>query len=306
MASPRRFSPLPRQIQGRARFALVAATALALLLVPQGLVWAQAQEKGKQLCINQINKNFAKLAKVQSKEIMGCIGRRSKGLLDGTIEQCMTADSKGKVAKAIEKILAKEEAKCSDPLPDFAYTTGSTAADAAIDKEISLIHSIFGSDLDASLVLAFFNKNASRCQADVLKTAQGCQSAKLKAFNLCKKEAIKGRKVDAVTSAEELQDACLSLDASGGTPDPKGTIAKACEAKLGAKIKGKCDKKNVDMGMVFPGFDPNDNLREWVESKVDCQACRAIVIADGLNQNCDLFDDGVANASCITTASPTD
>jgi len=305
MASPRRFSPLPRQIQGRARFALVAATALALLLVPQGLVWAQAQEKDQQLCINQINKNFAKMAKVQSKEIMGCIGRRAKGLLDGTIEHCMTADAKGKVAKAVEKILAKEDAKCSDTLPDFAYTSGSIAAAAAIDKEISLIHSIFGSDLDASLVLAFFNKNASRCQADVLKTAQGCQSAKLKAFNRCKKDAIKGRKVAAVTSAQELQDACLGLGASG-TPDPKGTIAKACEAKLGAKIKGKCDKKNVDMGMVFPGFDPNDNLREWVESKVDCQACRAIVIADGLNQNCDLFDDGVANASCITTASPTD
>ena len=144
MASPRRFSPLPRRIQGRARLALVAATALAHLLVPQGLVWAQAQEKDQQLCINHVNKNFAKMAKVQSKEIMRCIGRRSKGLLDGTIEHCMTADSKGKVAKAVEKILAKEDAKCSGTRPNFAYTSGSIAAAAAIDKEISLIHSIFG------------------------------------------------------------------------------------------------------------------------------------------------------------------
>ena len=292
-----RFPRLRRPIQGRARSALVSATALALLLVPQGLVWAQAQEKDQQRCINHINKNFAKVAKVQSKEIMGCLSRHSKGLLDGTIEQCMSADSKGKVAKAVEKTLAKEDAKCSGALPDFAYTSGSIATGAAIDKEISLVRSIFGSDLDSSIELVFFNRNASKCQADVLKTAQGCQSAKLKAFNLCKKDALKGKKAAVVTSAQELQDACLNLSESG-IPNPQGTILKACEAKLGAKVKAKCEKKKVDVGIAFPGFDPNGDLQEWVESKVDCQACRAIAIADGLNQNCDLFDDGVANASC--------
>jgi hypothetical protein len=60
-----------------------------------------AQGKDQQLCINELNKNFAKVAKAQGKDIGACIKDGAKGKLGAlTIEACTTADRKGKVGKA--------------------------------------------------------------------------------------------------------------------------------------------------------------------------------------------------------------
>ena len=76
---------------------LALSLTLALFAAP-----ALAQvPKAEQQCINELNKNLAKVAKTQGKDICSCIKDGSKEKLSGqTIEQCTTADNKGKVGKA--------------------------------------------------------------------------------------------------------------------------------------------------------------------------------------------------------------
>ena len=74
--------------------------------------------KAEQQCINELNKNLAKVAKTQGKDICSCIKDGSKGKLSGqTIEQCSTADNDGKVAKAKQKALDKGGDKCPSAPP---------------------------------------------------------------------------------------------------------------------------------------------------------------------------------------------
>ncbi len=42
-----------------------------------------------------------------------------------------------------------------------------------------------------------------------------------------------------------------------------------------------------------------ENGREIAKDRlVECEVCQALNQADGLNRDCDLFDDGLSNSSC--------
>ncbi len=60
-----------------------------------------------QQCINALNKDLAKVAKIQGKEICKCIKDFAKGksLPNPTLEACTTADNRQKVAKATAKTI---------------------------------------------------------------------------------------------------------------------------------------------------------------------------------------------------------
>ncbi len=78
----------------------MAGVFLALLALPHTAVWAQEQNKDQQRCINQVNKNFAKVASAQGKEICDCIKAGAKGSLDDeTIEECMAPPETTRIAK---------------------------------------------------------------------------------------------------------------------------------------------------------------------------------------------------------------
>jgi hypothetical protein len=51
----------------------------------------------------------------------------------------------------------------------------------------------------------------------------------------------------------------------------------------------------------FPGCATNDSevLAACVDEIVECRVCRALNQADDLAVDCDLFDDGEANTSCL-------
>jgi len=255
---------------------------------------SQPQEPDQRKCINELNKNLAKVAKAQGKAICKCISDGSKGKLTGTIEACLTADNGGKVAKAENKTIAKAGQKCTTA-PDFGATDASTVNSVGKQKELDLIHAIFGSDLDASVIDFSTDKDGSKCQVAVAKGAKKCQDAKLKSFNKCKKDALKGKSV-LVETAGELRDQCLGTG-SNGIPDPKGKITKACETKLLDTIGKKC---SADLG-AFPGCGTPataQELRECVDVLVECQVCLALNQADNLSRDCDEFDDGLDNGSC--------
>jgi DNA-binding beta-propeller fold protein YncE len=254
----------------------------------------QSQSKDQQKCINELNKNFAKVAKAQGKDICKCIQDGSKGKLSGqTIEACTTADNHGRVAKAKQKTLSKAPAKCA-VAPDFGATDPNTVNQVALGKELSLVHEIFGSDLDAAIIDQGIDKDGGKCQVAVAKAVQKCQDTKLKEFNRCKKDGLKGKAgpPEADLPFDDATDLRLCMGR-----DPKGKITKACDTKLSDKISQSC-AGNLD---VFPACgvpgSPED-LRECLDRLVRCEVCRGLNAVDDLERDCDTFDDDMANASC--------
>ena len=298
----------------QARMFLIVGASLPLLISIPGIADAQPS-KADQKCINSVNKNAAKIVKVQGKDICACVKNGAKGKLGAqTIEQCLTADSKGKVAKAKSQLDDKIGKDCASyPLDPNGFapvdpTDPNFIKARSMEKDISLIHWIFGSDLDSVIVKEADTttpdaKNVSKCQQAVAKQAKKCQDTKLKQFLACKKDGMKGKTPPGqISSSEDLERLCLQADPNDpttGQADPKGKISKACDDKLAGTIQKKCADKSVDLSVAFPGFDPNaGTLKDFVDFMVECEVCLYWNAIDSLDRDCDLFDDGLANGSC--------
>ena len=66
---------------------------------------AQEQTPTQQKCINTVDQAYEKVAKAERKQIARCIALGGKSQLGTTIEDCVVADEKQKVAKAQQKTL---------------------------------------------------------------------------------------------------------------------------------------------------------------------------------------------------------
>ncbi len=115
---------------------------------------------------------------------------------------------------------------------------------------------------------------------------------KWKVFNSCKKNKIKGKDTTQAESATDLEQECLGIGTSR-IPDPKGKISKKCGGDF--DLGKKCSLGNVDD--LIPGCAPGVNAA-CIDQKIECRVCLALNALDGLNRDCDLFDDGGANGSC--------
>ena len=258
------------------------------------LGFARAQEKDQQKCINALNKNLAKVAKAQGKSICDCIKDFAKGqdlAPAATLEICLGADRKGKVAKAQSKTESDEAKNCSGSAPDFGATDSANTNDVAFQVELDLIHDIFGSDLGNAILLEAEDKDTSKCQQQAAKAVKKCLDAKLKEFNKCKKNGLKD---ESIQTFADLQS-CMGAD-------PKGKIAKACDPVSG-KIRSAIDKKcgsPVDTSTAFSGCGTADaaTLAACLDQIVECNVCVLLNQADNLARDCDDFDDGTTNGSC--------
>jgi hypothetical protein len=265
---------------------------LVLSLCTHDLARAQLN-KGQQKCVNTANKNAQKVASALGKDICGCIKDGAKGKLTGTIEGCTTSDTKGKVDKAKNALLDKVAKDCTGGSGFLNLASAGTINELATTKELSLIRGIFGSDLDAAIITEDAEKTDSKCQQAVAKAAKKCQDTKWKEYNSCKKNKLKGKNTVRATSAQELQDECLGTG-TGGIPDDKGKIAKKCD--FSDMVNKKCPNKDV-----FPGCGTGNDtasLNDCIDALVECAVCLVLNAVDGLNRDCDLFDDGAADGSC--------
>ncbi len=274
------------QVHYRALTFLITGMCTALLMF-SGVASAQGLTKDQAKCLNGANKNAAKIVKAQGKDICACIKDGVKGKLTapGAIEDCLTSDPKGKVAKAKAKYDSKT-GNCDAGFVNLA--SAAVVKQASMDKDLSLIHWVFGSDLDLAIILD------SRCQSKVAKALKKCEDEKLKAYNKCKKDAIKGKNGPVITSAQELQDRCLGTG-TGSIPDPKDKLAK-CNQKLLDTIDQNCPDLGVFPGC--PGVTTAAELKLCIDYMIECEVCRYLNTVDGLNRDCDLFDDGIENGSC--------
>lgn len=266
-----------------------AGAAVALLLAAAG-AGAQVQDADQQKCITSLNKAGAKVAKTQGKEDVTCVKNAGKGTeLDATA--CLTADTKGKVLSATEKVTATFDKSCGT-LPDFGPSSATTVSDAAKNETVGLATDLFGSDVTAALVTETTDADAAKCQATVIQRAQKLADQIVKDFGACKSAGFKGATLD---SPIEL-DACIATVAA----DAKGKLAKA-EAKVTDALVATCG--GLDVEDLLPGAcDGFTSFNACVLSIARCRACSALAVMDGLGSVCDGFDDKVpSNASCGST-----
>jgi len=278
---------------------LIAGALLGLFILYPGLGHAQGLSKDEQKCVNEVNKNVEKVTKAQGKDIDKCTKDAGKGKLTTSYTECLTSDNKGKVVKATGKLSSKVSDKCAGDPAFPPINTSDTAAmnERAKQKELLLINELMGTDLDGAIVDCDNNKDGCKCQAAVVKQMHKCQNAKLKSFNKCKKDGLKGKTSPGlITSTQELQDACMNAPPDNSILDGKGKIAKECSTKLGSTISGKCAGNTG----VFPGCGAVDaaGLEACVDQIVECEVCKLLNEIDGLDRDCDDFDDGLANSSC--------
>ena len=285
-------------------------TDLQVVLEQRGLVYGQLESEDQQSCMNELNKRLVKVAKTYGKHIDKCLKEgSSEKLPGGNIESCVIDTGtfgKDKVRDAQDKTLDKAgpSGKCP-PLarPDFGATDPNTVNQVALAKELSLIHAVFGSDLDAAVIFKAENKDGAKCQQGVAKALKKCQDAKLKAFNSCKKSGLSAKSSSRIVNPLDLAG-CISGRGDSIAADVKGKVEKACDPATG-KIKKAIDKKCVDDLGAFAGCnDPNaplptaEELATCIDRLVECEVCLALNAADDLTHDCDLFDDGQTNESC--------
>lgn len=280
--------------------ALFTCLLAAIFLIPEHSA-GQTQTKNQQKCTAATHKGLLKIAASLGKDICSCIQDGAKGELAGTIEVCATADRAGKVAKAISKHDEKFTKLCTE-LPPYGVTDAQTVELAARELAADQIHDLFGADLDTGVISLAADTAAASCQQSVAKQAKKCEAAQLKAFLACAKKGLKdeGAPFDA---ADDLA-ACIGSD-------PKGKVAKKCdlnEAGPDGKVDGirkalskKCVDQEVNLATALPGCALSDPelAHACIEADIHCRVCLALNRAGGLTRDCDTFDDGVTNQSCV-------
>jgi len=268
---------------------ILAVSALATLISSAAL---GQESKAQQKCINKLNKNTCKVAAKQGKENFGCVKAARKGTATAA---CLTLDAKGKVMKARTKTTDDEtKFDClATNAPDFGYTTGASGNDAAQNNEVGLFMDVYGSS-DPTAVISTA-KATGKCQAAVTKGVEKLIATKWKQYLLCKKKTLKA----GFMSAAALEQ-CLNGDPNSVAADPKGKIAKRVTKLDNAITVKKCAAETVSS--TFPGRCSTASLSTLafcLDALAECRLCLAINAIDGLNVDCDLFDDNSANESCF-------
>ena len=273
------------------------------VLVSALVVFAQQQNANQQKCLNGINKDGANVAKAQGKENAHCLKDADNGKIPpGTAQSCLTADADGKVQKKEDKTTAFDAASCTPP-PNFGYTGASNVNTAGTEREVALMGDVFGGNLDAAVISCASNKPGCTCQQKVLGVVEKLADVKVGFFVKCKKAALK-----AGASTTAALEKCVN---DAGTPgsiaaDMSGKIGKTV-TNLNGAIMQSCDTPGVTAG-AFPGNCTGLSgmpLSTCLDQQVECRVCQLLNQDDLLSVDCDLFDDGIADASCASFTGPT-
>jgi hypothetical protein len=279
----------------QSKLALLAALGLVLV---SGPALAQMQSSAQQKCINTLNKDGAAVAKAQGAQNRACIKAAGAGTIGTPALNCFDSDPKLKITKANAKTTKDNTKLCTETPPDFAYTDDNAVNNGGRGGRLNLIVSLFGNPMDYDTVLASCTTSpaACACQAKIYADANKLADAKLGIFLKCKQAALKA----GATSVTAIED-CVYDPATPGSiaADTKGTIQKSV-AKITADVISKCDDEGVTT--AFPGNCTSlsgSALGQCIDTIVECRTCQAIVRMDDLTIDCDLFDDGAVNSSCV-------
>ncbi len=270
------------------RRAVALAAALLVCLPARGD--AQFATPADRACIDAVNLGVRKVALAHGKELRACARYAADGLLGPqTVAECAATLVQGPVSAA----LRKSDQKCGGMPPTFGPPSITMPPAVTLAAGAAIVDDLFGAPPEP----AFVDLSAVRsCQAAVLKEMQRCVDGRVGQFNRCKKAGLKG---GFVRDAAELQDTCLGTATQ--QPDPSGgTIAKRCVEHPGVVIQAKCEAAGVALASAFPGCNVASGpaLAACFDERIRCRVCLLLNSADGLARDCDVFDDGAADASC--------
>jgi len=246
---------------------------------------AQVQTRAQQRCIVALNTVAARIAEAEAKLFVLCLKDAGSGKLAAgqTVQSCVAADAKGKVARARTSLAAYGAKRCAEP-PSFGPTvvTLDTAFDGIVDMTV-----VFGADITAVVIDAKADRDGAGCQLAVARGVAAITAAKLKAFNACKS---RGLKDGTIVSALGL-GSCIGAD-------PSGAVAKAIQ-KAQQTTQKKCAATPV--ASAFPGDcadAPLDGLYACLTRPLDCDVCLALRGGDRAAKACHVFANGVATEYC--------
>ena len=275
---------------------LVPSTLCALLLAAGSVVLdarssqAQVQTEAQVGCAVSLAKGASKLAKTRLKEWQGCLKSAADADLGDcpSAEACVAGDLRGKVANSVAKLRSVEEGACAEE-PDFGRASASMISTSVRIETQGLLDDVFGPDLDAAAASKASDPAAAACQGRMAKALSKHFLAMVAAWDSCKAA---GLGTGAITGAETLGDCLGAID-----DDTKGKIAAAWRGVDGV-LAGSCD--GVAATTAFPGSCAMaPDLGACIEARSRCRACRRGAVGDDTGEDCDLFDDGVAdNDSC--------
>jgi cysteine-rich repeat protein len=287
--------PAARRRRVGVLFLVSAFVGVAAFLLPDGVTAQVASDTPR--CVNAINKSMRKVTLAATKQVRSCVLAHAAGTLGSqTVAQCVAAGAG--VQKAIQGALIVADNSCDGFPPAFGPPSISGHAARAVQLTQDLLVALFGATPESVLAT---NSAVMGCQTAVLKAAGKCEDLRINSFNKCKKE---GLKRGFVTDAVDLQVACLGT----GTiqPDPTGgKIDSTCVTVPAKKIESSCTSRGVALAPAFPGCGATTaaGLATCVDERLRCGFCTLLNDVDGLNRDCDLFDDANdANESCAEPA----
>ena len=260
------------------------AVAFALVASP---AFGDVQSREQAQCLAKLNKAVASISKAQAKHVAGCIKARARETLSSTeASECLA--SPGKVTKVREKAIATETKHCT-AIPDFGFVGATPLADAATREYLAFVAAQFGGTFGDALIVESADKVGAKCQATLKKAWDKLFLAELKAFTKCK---TLGLKDGSITSAAALAT-CVETVAADG----KGKLAKQ-RTKIQTAIDKACE--GVSLDAAFPGRCVGaTDTAACLTANAECHVCRTITHADAISPDCDLFDDEIANLSCV-------
>ena len=268
---------------------ILSGTIVAVIVATASTVGAQVQTAAQQKCLKAMASALTKVVQAQQARIAGCLKLAATGKLPAgqTAEQCLSADVRGRVAKAIAKTVEAEGKLCGRA-PSFGFGGAAALNAAAVNDGRDLEQVLFGPDLSPVAISRATDRLGAGCQAKVTKAVQQLLLTELGVYHGCKQKGLKGGQI---TSSPTL-DACLDAI----TDDVKEKIGKAVE-KLGKIVADKC--QGVTLGSAFPGACAGaPDLGACLAVRSRCETCQTVLAADALSRSCDVFDDGIVNGSC--------
>ena len=273
------------------RFALAVLIALFAFGGP-AYAGTTTLPKGPQDCVNSLNGNWLGVLKAQGKDTAGCLKDVAAG--KSTLESCLGADLKGKVAKAEAKTEKTNTDKCGAPNePSFAYTSPATLDASAKGASLASFDTIFGASPNVALKAA--DKAGAACQAEVLKRHAKLQETWAAEANKAKKEALKGSaSVPAAQNGTEL-GAAIDDAISASTK-----LAKA-ENGVNTGIANKCPDALVSNLFDCGDAASSNELTLCVIRAAKDDGCTAFEQGDGIPLACpsDTLLVGAASRSVL-------
>jgi hypothetical protein len=250
------------------------------------------QTRAQRRCSRALLRSYERVSRTADKDARACLRDGARGRLAGTIETCTTSDRKRKVARAQQKTLDQAERHCA-LTPAVGPEDAATVNRAALQTPRDLLHDTLGADLDAAIADAAREPARWRCQRDVARALGQCLKGRLGEFSRCVRADFADDQPDSDASLER----CMERD-------PKGRVARACDAAIGRiatrVLPRSCVARGADLSDAFPGCASDDatTVAACLEQSGACRVCLGLNQAGDLAADCDRIDDGAANSSC--------